>query len=58
MAPMSGIDTIDYMVDGRHIILHNIYYVPSIQYTLYSIKIYMQYLHCYFHAENNIMTLK
>lgn len=56
--PISGKGTIDYIVDSHRIILHNVYYVPQLEDTLYSIKQHITFLNCNFHAENNIMTLK
>ena len=56
--PISGKGTIDYIVDSHRIILHNVYYVPQLEDTLYSIKQHITFLDCNFHAEDNIMTLK
>ena len=52
-----GIGTIDYLVDGHRILLHNVYYVPGIVDTLYSVKQHIKFLHCSFHAENHVMSL-
>ena len=56
--PINGQGPIDCIIEGHRIILHDVFYVPAIQDTLFSIKQHMAYLNCNFHAENNTMTLK
>ena len=56
--PISGNGTIDCIVDSHRIILHDVYNVPQIEDTLYSIKQHIAFLNCNFHAEDNVMTLK
>lgn len=55
--PISGVGTIVYFIYIHCIILHEVYYHPGIQDTLYSIKQHITYLNYYFYVEDNVMTL-
>ena len=55
--PIEALGTIDILIGKYRIILHEVYYVPSLQDTLFSIKQHMSYHQCTFHAEDDNMTL-
>ena len=55
--PIHGVGKIQYEVNNKVIVLHNVLYVPDLDVSLYSVKQHMRYQGCYEHSENDICTI-
>ena len=51
--PISGIGSIQININGFILRIHNVYYIPHLAYSLYSVKEHMTYNNCYTYFGNS-----
>ncbi len=55
--PIAGIGTIQLNINGYFFMIHDVYYIPSLQYCLYSVKQHQKYVNFSCIFDNNGSTL-
>ena len=55
--PIAGVGTIQLNINGYYLMIHDVYFVPSLQYSLYSVKQHRRYKDCSCIFDNTGSTL-